>query len=163
MCFFKSKKLQKKFQTFQRKFWKALLIYNAIGGWVLSRGYVSRAWVVCITFFYWMKIDSGRRRGRQWERRTSQWMCKTRLCGPLLNLTACKDYKGRSNQSKKDNILTYTTRTHLSIQRRISLEGWSIYAEKIELSAFSFNRKLVVSFGFWNTWPFWTITKNKCC
>ena len=31
MCFFKSKKLQKKFQTFQRKFWKALLICNAIG------------------------------------------------------------------------------------------------------------------------------------
>ena len=110
---------------------------------MLSRGYVSRAWVVCITFFYWMKIDSGRRRrGRQWERRTSQWMCKTRLCGPLLNLTACKDYKGRSNQSKKDNILTYTTRTHLSIQRRISLEGWSIYAEKIELSALSLNSML---------------------
>ena len=99
--------------------------------------------MICITFFYWKKIDSGRRRrGRQWERRTSQWMCKTRLCGPLLNLTACKDYKGRSNQSKKDNILTYTTRTHLSIQRRISLEHWSIYAEKTESSAFSLNRKL---------------------
>ena len=112
-------------------------------GECFQKGYVSRAWVVCITFFYWMKIDSGRRRrGRQWERRTSQWMCKTRLCGPLLNLTACKDYKGRSNQSKKDNILTYTTRTHLSIQRRISLESWSIYAEKIELSALSLNRML---------------------
>ena len=154
MCFFKSKKLQKKdFRPFKESFERHYSYIMRLVGECFQKGYVSRAWVVCITFFYWMKIDSGRRRrGRQWERRTSQWMCKTRLCGPLLNLTACKDYKGRSNQSKKDNILTYTTRTHLSIQRRISLEGWSIYAEKIELSAFS------ACCLFWLfTWPFWTI------
>ena len=106
--FLKVKNCKKKFQTFQRKFWKALLIYNAIGGWVLSRGYVSRAWVVCITFFYWMKIDSGRRRrGRQRER---MWAPAESDCLQRLQRQIQSKQKGQhTNIHNKDTFVNPTT------------------------------------------------------